>query len=301
MTVDKQAILRLMWDAHQRGDYRAKNGSSVDCILSDAKHATDRKGRRIVPIELFAESVSIRPPPPPVMPRGYCDPHFVAVTSLVPRACPRQTAALNSWIDFGLTIHCVNTAAEIDTLRPLYPQVGRWHPSEDQATGFSKKTATINSLLDVSIRIDAPVLIINSDCETYGDPDCIVHEMAARTLVMGVRHNYAGYRHIQASREAWGIDAFVITPSMASDMPRLGFGIGVPVWDYWIPLHFQQAGFSIVAASDPWLYHKTHVLAWSQDDWAVGADIIHRHYGYPMADRSTDFRVSLPFPPVVSS
>lgn len=232
-------------------------------------------------------------------PRGYCDPHFVAVTSLAPRDCPRQQAALNSWSDFGLTVHAVNTASEIEILRPLYQQVDHWHANEDQAAGLSKRTATINSLADIAVELDQTILLINADCETYGDPSVMSNLMSVGTLAMGIRRNYPGDRRVHSVPEVWGLDAFVVTPSMAQDLPRLPFGIGLPVWDYWLPLHFQQQGYAMVVPSEPWLYHKSHHLAWSQDDWLAGAAIIQSHYDYPMQDRSSQFRKSLPFPPDV--
>lgn len=230
-------------------------------------------------------------------PRRYCDGAFVAVTSLAPRKCHRQTAALNSWVDFGLTVHAVNTAAEIETLRMLYPQVDHWHASEEQSQDFSKRTATINSLIDMAIRLDRTVLVINSDCETYGNPNLVSSFLADKTLVFGIRYNYIGNRHFSPAREEWGLDCFVVTPEMAATVPRLGLGIGSPVWDYWIPLHFQSRGYSVVTPEHAWLFHRSHPLAWNQDDWLSGARIVQEHYGYPMRERSRDFRESLPFPP----
>ncbi len=229
-------------------------------------------------------------------PRGYCDPHFVAVTSLAPRECPRQTAALDSWIDFGLTVHAVNTAAEIETLRPLYPQVDHWHPCEDQAEGLSKRTAKIKSLANIAIELDRTILLINSDCETYGSPSVLVDRLADRTLIMGIRHNYSDTWR-EAEREVWGLDAFVITPEMAASLPSLAFGIGIPVWDYWIPFHFLRDGYEIMIPEERWLFHKSHPLGWSQDDWLAGAAMLESHYGYSMREGCSEFRKSLPFPP----
>lgn len=230
-------------------------------------------------------------------PRGYCDPNFVAVTSLAPRACSRQTRAINSWVDFGLTLHVVNTASEIETLKPLYPQVDHWHPCEVQSELGFKKTATINSLADVAVKLDRTILVINADCEAHGNPQPIIDQLADNTLVIGIRHNYAGNRVTNSHQEQWGIDAFVFTPTMARDLPRLSFGIGIPMWDYWIPLHFQQAGYSITTPVSPWLYHMSHHLAWSQEDWLAGAEIIQSHYGYDMQNRGHELRNSLPLPP----
>lgn len=225
-------------------------------------------------------------------PRGYCDRHFVAVTSLAPRRCPRQTAALDSWIEFGLTVHAVNTAAEIDTLRPLYPQVDHWHASEDQAVGLSKRTATINSLADIAAKINHTVLLINSDCEAYGNPGVLVEQMRDKTLTMGIRHNYLESRHVGAVRERWGLDAFVVTPDMARELPRLPFGIGVPIWDYWLPYHFRELGYDLSTVVPAWLYHRQHAPGWVRSDWVTGANVFSQHYDYDMLNGSDAFRLS---------
>lgn len=226
-------------------------------------------------------------------PRGCCDDAFVAVTSLAPRACPRQTAALNSWIDFGLTIHAVNTASEVGVLRGLYPQVDGWHVSSDQTQGFSRSTATINSLADVALELNRRVLIVNADCEAYGCPRVVTDLLRDDRLVMGVRHNYAVSRDVDAVREQWGIDAFVLTPAMAAELPRLGFGIGVPVWDYWLPFHFRELGYELRLVEPAWLYHRQHVPGWLRSDWVHGASLFAVRYDYDMLNRSDAFRVGI--------
>jgi hypothetical protein len=227
-------------------------------------------------------------------PKGYCDEHFVVVTSLAPRECARQTTALSSWVDFGVTIHAVNTPSEIEILRPLYPQVSEWHASDEQTTGLSKPTATINSLLDIAVKLDKTILLINSDCEMYGDPKPLIESSHIDALTIGVRSNYLGKYYAAPVKEEWGLDAFMVKPEMVKGIPRLNFGIGSPVWDYWLPLHFQRADVPIRVLEEQLIYHKSHNLAWSREDWLKGADVILNHYGYHMFQESTQLRESLP-------
>jgi hypothetical protein len=229
---------------------------------------------------------------------------FLAVTSLsrLPHHMTRQTLCLDSWKAFGLDVVAVNTTDEIEELRERYPQVDQWIESnqtavEFEAIGDTKRTQYINTLVDVAVILDRPVLIINSDVELYGDKSAIVDRMGERRLVVGIRWNYSGKEYALAEREKWGLDAFVMTPEMVQTLPRLPFAIGRPVWDYWLPKHFIDLGYTMEFIGDPMLYHHRHQLHWSREEWQLAASWLCDAYVTYCDYSGVDFRSSLPFPP----
>lgn len=237
-------------------------------------------------------------------PYGYCRDDaqhdqidsLVAVTSLAPRPSKRQTAALNSWRNFGLEIHAVNTAAEIDTLRAVYPQVGHWHSQEETSVGFSKPTQLIWNIANVAKELHKSILIINADIEIIGEPTTLLDRIVDGMFLAGIRHNYSD-TIMRATREPWGIDAFVITPEMAATLPRATMAIGQPMWDYWLPYHFRELGYDVDLVGEPLFFHREHKLAWTSDDWTSSAKRLAAETGIDLECTALQFRRSLPFPP----
>jgi hypothetical protein len=229
-------------------------------------------------------------------PAGYCDDHFVAVTSLAPKPCHRQTETLNSWIDFGLTIHAVNTSAEIVRLRELYPQVNHWHAQDDVPDIFERRTQYVWNLAQMAATLDKTILLINSDIQLIGHPKTLIRRLYENALVTGVRRNFIDTIDV-SERERWGLDAFVLTPAMAETLPKLSMAIGQPMWDYWIPHHFRSLGYRMEFIADDIFYHRKHPLNWSDADWLIGARTLASEGGIDLQCNALDFRRSLPFPP----
>jgi hypothetical protein len=232
--------------------------------------------------------------------RGSLDKHLIAVTALSeqPHHLNRQSQCLDSWVRYGLSITSVNTPDEISRLRDIYPQVSTWVSSDEQVQNYSRPTQKIKRMAKVAEEIDKPILLINSDIEIEGGQSALVERLKDRTLVVGVRWNYKGKLN-NGSREQWGLDAFVITPEMSASLPDLSMGIGKPQWDYWIPLHFELAGYALDFIGDPLFFHEAHEILWNQQDWHTGGEIVGSHYGIEMNTHASSvaLRSRWPFPP----
>ena len=238
--------------------------------------------------------------PQPVHPPKSLDPHIVAVTALSEQAhhTTRQTLCLESWVKFGLSIISVNTADQIARLKPLYPQVDRWIESDEETGSYRYPTQKIKRLCRVAEELDKPILLINSDIEIYGEQSTLLMRMSSHKMLAGIRWNYDGELS-NASREPWGLDAFVITPSMSSSLPELEMGIGRPTWDYWIPYHFQVHGYNLDFIGEPLFFHQSHPILWDEREWFIGADRVGAYYGI---DIHTEFNSNIlrkqwPYPP----
>lgn len=201
---------------------------------------------------------------------------FVAVTSLspLPRHQETQPRCLDSWKRLGLTIRAVNTPAEIETLRELYPQVDEWVVSDDQGTEYNFPTQRINALVDQS----QPFLLINSDIEIRGRQERLLEILASGKVGVGIRYNYSGHWRT-GKREGWGIDAFLMRPEQARTLPQTQFCIGRPMWDYWLPYHFDAIGQPMEWVGEPFFYHQSHPVHWETTDLDRGRKWIEEAYG----------------------
>jgi hypothetical protein len=193
----------------------------------------------------------------------------VAVTSLSPNPerAARQSLCLQSWRDIGLEVITVDTESK----------------------------PRIKALLDAGSATGLPFLLINADIEMYGDHKlieaAIVHP---EKLTIGIRYNHAPDAARGRSRkETAGLDAFLMTPEMAATVPDLPFTIGQPVWDYWLPYHFRSLGYAFHWIDSPLLFHATHEIQWSREDWVRGSAWLNDHYGVNLEYGSTTFREGL--------
>ncbi len=203
------------------------------------------------------------------LPQPSMDDCCIAVTSLSPSRLERQTLCLDTWKQAGLTIAAVQAPDE--NLAEQYPQVTHWFTSE------SSGPPAINELADVAVKLNTAVLLINADIEIHGEQR-LIREAIAGGVLIGVRHNYKqNWWHSEA--EKWGLDVFGITPEFARTLPRLDLRIGRPMWDYFLPYHCKNQGYAKQWINEPLFFHKSHELAWTQDDWQSGAKIFCNHYG----------------------
>jgi hypothetical protein len=233
-------------------------------------------------------------PPDPQRFHGSC----FAVTSLspAPHRQDRQQLCVESWQAIGLPVIAVNSAAECALLSGEYPGV-TFRACDDLATDYDRPTQRVSSLIQTALEVDTSILLINSDIQIWGDPQILsdlISQPGETTLAIGVRWNHApGADLTTAKRERWGLDAFVLTPEMAATVPRLPFAIGRPVWDWWLPTHFRDIGYSFRWLDQPWLYHELHALAWSQTEWDRGAAWLQNIYGLDLQRNSQSFRKTL--------
>lgn len=227
------------------------------------------------------------------------DDHCIAVTSLsrLDHHRARQTACLDSWRKFGLSIIAVNQPAEMELLQDAYPQVDRWIENDVPNENYERHMQRIKHLANVATVIDQTILLINSDIEIYGGQGMITGPMAEGKQVVGIRWNYPENDYESAERERWGLDAFSFTPELARSLPELDLTIGRPMWDYWIPLHSRISNQPMEFIGQRLFYHQSHNILWSQDDWHKGAKIVSDHYSYDFGPMAEPFRNSLPYPP----
>lgn len=200
--------------------------------------------------------------------------NLLLVTSLspLPSHQEQQAIAVESWKRFGLDVVSVNLPSELRTLEDRYDV--EFIETTESCEKFNRKTPTINSLVEVSVARDIPIMILNSDCALYGSQRLVLD---VPHVGIGIRHNWTDHLS-DATQEQWGLDAFILHPEHARSLPRLPFGIGQPMWDYWVAWHMGQMGFQIDWIASRLIYHKLHPTNWSPEDCQTGRNWITEHY-----------------------
>ena len=189
-------------------------------------------------------------------------------TSLSPSdtAVPTQRACVQSWIDHGHRVVCVQ--CHEDDIRASVTddvQVVRVRPT---MAGIRRKPyVSLDAIIDTfHSTADDHCVIINGDIEIH-DPDSLIPASAGSgSLVCGRRWDHDGDK-TRATMFPSGYDLFLINRHHAMSVPRSMFVIGQTWWDYWLPWSCAQAGHRLTTIAAPVLFHRRHPLNYQNGDW----------------------------------
>lgn len=222
------------------------------------------------------------------------DPIF-ALTSIPPG---RDTVALTrdciaSWRRAGLEVRAFNHPTEVTILRERY-DVEFVPVMETAAAHFGKHFVPINAMLEWAAGQDAPVLLINADIRLDATAEAFkrLRWLSDGGLCYFVRYNHQG-DVARATREPYGIDAFLMHGRDASLFERSFMCMGQPFWDYWIPNTFVSQGRPVYAVEFPTAFHRHHPQRWSYDSWRRCALEFARVTSQPMSEASYESLVAM--------
>src|SRR5258705_2093855 len=170
---------------------------------------------------------------------------------------------VQSWIACGFKIISLNDAEEIPALASRHPEVA-FIPTERNASEvFGRKTPFIADLLAALANESSDVLgIINSDilfepAAAWRDMEELV---AQRCVVTGQRCDTKSLAGGALHRYFPGFDYFFFDKAAAVDLARekRPFSIGLPWWDYWLPIILRMRGYDIRCVARPVTLHLAH-------------------------------------------
>jgi len=243
-----------------------------------AGHAAQAQGERTAGAAAFARAAAVEPgriaarvnaaaffPPPPV---AAASAPAVAVTSLPPDAAARCRAALASWTAAGFaSILSVNTPAEIAVLARRFPQVAFVPAPTTALEAFGRSYAGLPRLLAAGAATGAAVVaVINADIALAAGPDFAgrLATAAAGGAVVACRADTAADRTAPAAYYYdVGFDLCAVDARWAERPELDGFYLGLPWWDYALPLAVVRAGGRLRFCPAPLCRHAAHEAAWS--------------------------------------
>lgn len=192
---------------------------------------------------------------------------IAVATSIAPRNIPLQQQALASWQQDDIFIISLNTASEIESLQPHFPQV---HFVEPPTTGRALYGRDYVFFDDVLIQLNAVSSevsgIINSDIHLRDGE-------RLREITSRARHRFVALprqdvRDLSVEsgtgKLSIGFDAFFFPSDCINLYPKTSFCLGLPAWDYWAPIVPYSRGISVEIALEPVVLHIEHPVAWRQ-------------------------------------
>jgi hypothetical protein len=179
---------------------------------------------------------------------------LLLATSLVPGAdTALQTAAVDSWRSMGATVFSVNGAAEVAALSPKYPHVTFVTPPATAERIAGKPVPFIHDLMGTLRKAcaerggpaaDCTVGIINADIHLRFQPAQIqaLANGARDAVILGSRVDLPSASAVDAFKPTGsetysvGYDYFLMSGNLLDDFADSPFCLGMPFWDYWLPL-----------------------------------------------------------------
>jgi hypothetical protein len=205
---------------------------------------------------------------------------IILATSLVPgRDQALQAATVASWRAAGFEVISVNAATEADAVRRLYPGV-IVAPVETTAEKFARKPVPYIHDLMLALKKacfarnvpleQCTVGIINADIFLRPLPQLAstLMQEARGALILGPRVDVAdtqGFRTFRPSTAdtySIGYDYFVMSADLLNDFDPSPFCLGMPFWDYWLPLVALLQGRPLKNLASPVALHVNHETRW---------------------------------------
>ncbi len=283
---EAEALVRTVSEAH--GD------TAQGCLC--AGHAALARGDREAAGDLFARAATanpgriaarinaaaLAPPTAPDHATGAPSP-VVAVTSLPPSVDDRHRTAGHSFVAAGFAaVGSVNAPAEIETLRREFPEVSFVAGSDAAVRDFGRPYAALPDLLEAGLAAGAgTVAVINADI-VLGPSQGLASRLcrAARGgAVLACRVDMDDLLARSGQYHDVGFDLCAVDAAVAGRLDLEGFFLGLPWWDYALPLAVLAAGGSLGFAAAPVPRHPVHAQAWSHRHFlTLGRRCVRRFY-----------------------
>jgi hypothetical protein len=172
-----------------------------------------------------------------------------------------QRHCIESWIEAGFRVLSLNFPDEIPELAPCYPMVHFIAVNRDKSgMVFGHKTPLLSELLGVlSKQKEEIVGIINADIFLEAkDWTSVIRESVQGAIAVAHRADVTSCGFTDCTVYRYGYDLFFFERNeIPEDIPR-PFALGLPWWDYWLPIAFIIRGLRVNMITSPIAFHLKH-------------------------------------------
>ncbi|MCO6412060.1 MAG: sulfotransferase [Thiogranum sp.] len=190
------------------------------------------------------------------------------ITSIAPRGLDKQKRAIRSWQELGFEVLSLNTQKEIDRLKEEFPGVNFIKATRDGSGITGKPHVYIDDMLAALRKTGrGTVGIVNSDIILRAQPGLTdyLNQEACGSFLYASRIDIDQPEDTAGKVYHRGFDVFFFDRSVIEKIPATNFMLGMPWWDYWIPLAPLLSGVPVKRIDTPLGYHVWHATNYSDE------------------------------------
>ncbi|MEG3895513.1 glycosyltransferase [Microcoleus sp. SVA1_B6] len=198
------------------------------------------------------------------------DRDVLIVTSIAPGKVENQRAAVESWLSLGFHVVSLNNHKEVKQLKPLYQNVTFHAVERDAQLEAGRPLIYLDDIFQYLRERGTKICgIVNSDICLKADKNFIVFacQQAKNAMVLASRVDVNSPEERRGETYIHGFDAFFFDKQLLEHFPTSRFCLGLPWWDYFVPLVVQQREFVTKYIVTNVAYHVKHQVNYSQDLW----------------------------------
>lgn len=179
-----------------------------------------------------------------------------------------QYEALNSWTKY-YKVYSVNTESEIEVVKDKFSFVD-FISTDDIYEYSGKKLVRLNAILDSIIKTaSGQVAIVNSDIILTKKIDI----EKKSDLVIATRWELDGDKTYPFNN---GYDLFIFNSKFASLFKNQNYVIGMPWWDFYIPVIAIKSGMKVYHIDEDIINHRTHQTNYGGDIWITFGEFLYK-------------------------
>lgn len=191
-----------------------------------------------------------------------------------------QQACVQSWQAMGANVVAVNVMEELPWAQEMFPGVGLIPAPEDsRAHNQGRPLPYIHDLVRAAgVQAETRFCgLINSDI-FLKDFEPLWPSLQARMVggLLVCRRMEMSWPSFQAHRfYPFGFDMFLMDRRVGASLPESKFAVGIPWWDFWLPLMAYLRGFNLYRVDVPVAYHLQHAARWDEAQFVeYGAQLV---------------------------
>ena len=196
-----------------------------------------------------------------------------------------QNEALLSWSKY-YEVYSVNPMEEIEIVKDKFPYV-KFIETDDIFIYGEKKLVKLNAILKSMKMIDSKKFaIINSDIILKRD---IPTKFLKSDLTIGTRWELDDINKPYPFNN--GYDLFIFNKELIDLYLNDNYVIGMPWWDFWIPLITIKLQLTVTHIKNDIIYHRTHDTNYDSDVWLKFGGYLYNDIIISLMKRNIDVDV----------
>ncbi len=193
-----------------------------------------------------------------------------------------QNEALLSWSKY-YDVYSVNPVDEIEIVKDKFPYV-KFIETDDIFIYGEKKLVKLNAILKSMKIIDSKKFaIINSDIILKRD---IPTKFLKSDLTIGTRWELDDINKPYPFNN--GYDLFIFNKDMIDLYLNDNYVIGMPWWDFWIPLITIKSQLNLSHIKNDIIFHRTHDTNYDPDVWIKFGEYLYKDIIVNLMKRKID-------------